>query len=127
MNDLFKIFKGILGLAIAWYFFHYVFIFFIIWGLIEIIIRAIKTRYFIIVRIFICNFVITILECIDILANIVLQIPANRILLTTSQNPKYPFGNPKESFTEILSMNFLYQNLTNRGVVLYKILKRIKK
>lgn len=125
-NNLITIGKGLLGVILGFVFFKYVFVFLIIWGLIEAIIVAIKNKHCTIIRDFICNFVITVLTCIDILLNIVLQVPANRILLTTTLDAKYTFGNPKETFTKVLSMSFIYQNLRPRGLVLYKIITLIK-
>jgi len=105
---------------------HYIIHVFLIWTIIETIIFSIKKRNYKILVNFICNFVLTIFNCIDILFNILLQVPANRILLITTKT-KTIFGNPKESFTYVLRVNFVFNNLKNRGLLLYKIILSFKK
>lgn len=128
MKTFKKILKSLLIILVLFILIKYLFVLFIIWGTIEVIIWSIRLKTIVRLKDFICNFVITVLNCIDILANIVLQIPANRILLkSTTTTTRYKFGdNPKNSFTKVLRMNFLYNNLKPRGVTLYNIIVFLK-
>lgn len=91
----------------------------------ELIFFSYKRKSLIKIKEFICSFVITILNCIDIIFNIILQIPANRILLITT-NSKLIFSNSKNRFTEILKYNFIFANLKYREVLLYKFITYLK-
>jgi len=123
MKNKVKILKSILILAICFLFFRYIIIILISWGLIEVIIYSIYKKNYSKLCDFICNFVLTILTSIDILLNIILQVPANRLLLTTH---KQSFGDPKKRFSETLKLNFVYNTLKPRGKILYNICKKIK-
>lgn len=125
MNNIYKILRYIFVFGILLLMIKYVFLLFLIWGFIESIIWAIKKRNLTVTSNIICNFVLTVLNCIDILSNIVFSIPANRILITTTE--KNPFGNPKHSFTKVLRLNFVYGTLKPRGIVLYNIINFFKK
>lgn len=120
-----KAIKYILVFSLFFIFIKWTYPFIIIWGVIEVLIWSIRNKTFKRIRDFICNFVITILNCIDILLNIVLHIPANRILTTPSSI--HNFGSPEDSFTKILRMNFLYGNLTVLGDGVYHIVLFFKK
>jgi len=124
MKNIVKILKSILILAICFLFFRYIIIILILWGLIEVIIYSIYKKNYTKLCDFICNFVLTILTSIDILLNIILQVPANRLLLTTQD--KKSFGDPKKRFSETLKLNFVYNTLKPRGKILYNICKKIK-
>lgn len=123
---IYKLIKYIVVFAIILLLIRYVFLFLFIWGILELLIYSINKKSFTKTREFICNFVLTVLNCIDILFNIILQFPANRILLTTTES-KTIFGNPKQSFIEVLRINFVYNNLKQRGIMLYKIIMFFKK
>jgi len=120
-----KFLKYILVFGFLILFIKYSFLILLIWGIIELLIFSLYHKSTTKIKQFICNFVLTILNCIDILFNVILQIPANRILLTT-HSPTL-FGNPQQSFTEVLRSNFIYNNLKYRGVLLYKFIIYFKK
>lgn len=126
MSNLVNIFKHLAILLFTFLFIRYIGILVIIWGLIEVIVYCIKHKNAVRIKEFICNFVLTVLTCINILCNVVLQVPANRILLTTTENAPHKFGNPKRTFTNVLKLNFLYGNLNTRGIMLYKIVSFFK-
>ena len=126
MRNVVKLLKYLFIIAIIYVLVRYTFVFVLLWGFIEIVIFSIRRKSIKRIRLFICNFVITILNCIDILTNIVLQIPANRILLITYKKC-LRFGNPEDSFTKVLRTNFLYDNLKPRGIILYNIISFFKK
>lgn len=126
MKHLYKFLRYVLVFGLIIVLFRYSFLIIFIWGLIEMIIWSIKEVSIAKTREFICNFVITVLNCVDILSNIVLQIPANRILLTTNKS-NHKFGNPKDSFTRVLRLNFIYGTLKPRGLALQKIINFFKR
>lgn len=126
MKTFIKIIKFLLVLILLFLIIRYFYILIIIWGIIEIIIWSISRKTIVKAKTFICNFVITVLSCIDTLTNIILQVPANRILLIT-KDARFKFGSPKKAFTTILRMNFFYNNLKLRGVILYNIIAFFKK
>jgi hypothetical protein len=123
-NVIFKVLKHIVVFLIALLYLRYIFGLILVWGFVEIIIKSIKTRTWIRIKDFICNFIGNVFTCIDILSNIVFQVPANRILLI---NPKlHKFGDPNTPFTKILRLNFVLANVKPRGIALYNIIQFFK-
>ena len=104
-------------------FFRYLIFVFLIWAAIEVIIISIKQRKGNKLIDFICNFVTIVLISINYIMNVLLCLPANRILIT-AQGDK--FGNPSKSFTQTLGINIVKGTIKPRGLLLYKILESIR-
>lgn len=103
-------------------FFRYLVFIFIIWAFLELIISAVITKKVNMFINFICNFVSIVLLSINYVMNILLSIPANRILITPQGDN---FGNPKKSFTQTLRINIVKGTIKPRGLMLYNIFESI--
>jgi hypothetical protein len=104
-------------------FFRYYLIFvFIFWAILEVIVESLKNRKINLIIDFICNFVTSVLISINYVMNILLCIPANRLLITP-QGDK--FGNSKKNFTQTLRINIVKGTTKPRGIILYKVLQSI--
>lgn len=103
-------------------FFRYLVFFCFFWAILEVIVESLKHKKINIVIDFLCNFVATVLISINYVMNVLLSIPANRILIT-SQGDR--FGNPTKSFTSTLRINIVKGTTKPRGNLLYKVLQSI--
>jgi len=118
-----KVLSSIFTLVLMYLFFRYLIFLFLIWAIIEVIIKALKERKPKKVIIFICNFVTIVLVSVNYVMNILLCVPANRIIITP-QGDK--FGNPTKNFTETLRLNIVKGTIKPRGLLLHKIFESIR-
>lgn len=124
MNKFIKALKHLVVFIVAVLYLRYIFIFVVIWGVIEIFVLAIRTKNGKRIMEFFCGLMVNVFNCIDILSNIVFQVPANRLLI---KNPDINrFGSPNVPFTRILRVSFVKHNLKPRGISLYKIIQFFK-
>lgn len=117
-----KLFSIVLTLIIMYLFFRYLILVFIFWAILEVTIEWFKTKKINIFGKFLCNFVSTTLISVNYVMNVLLCIPANRLLITTHGDR---FGNPKKSFTQSLKINIVKGTIKPRGIILYNILQSI--
>jgi hypothetical protein len=120
-DKIFKTMRHLVVFVITILYLKYLFIPVVIWGFIEILILSIRTKTGRKIKEFICGLIVNVFDCVDILSNIVFQVPANRILLKDLH--KHEFGNPREHFSKVLRLNFVFGNLKPRGIILYNIIK----
>ena len=114
--------SSVLTLILMYLFFRYIIVFCLIWALIEVVVQALKHKKVNIVVNFICNFVSTVLVSTNYIINVLLCVPANRILITSEGDR---FGNSTKSFTETLKINIVKGTTKPRGILLYKLLQSI--
>lgn len=125
MNAVRIFIKALLSILLVYAFLKYILIVLLLYGILEMLIYIISKFSLKPLKDFICNITICIFKFIDILLNIFLQIPANRILIITPD--EHPFGKTKQSFTKVLFLNFVYNNLKPRGLWLYNIVTFFRK
>lgn len=118
------ILSGTFTVFMMYLFLRYLVFIFIIWAFTESIIKAVKRKKVNIIIKFLCNFVAGILASINYMMNILLALPAGRMLLKSSDTP---FGDPKRSFTQTLGINIVKGTIKPRGIMLHKILESIRK
>ena len=118
-----KLLRILVIIFILYLFYRYIIFACFIWGFLETIILVFKTKTFTKISKFICNFVRTALYAVNYIINILLSVPANRILIT-SQGDK--FGDPRKKFTSTLRINIIKGTIKPRGIILYKIIESIR-
>ena len=124
VEKILSILRSVLTIFVMYIFFRYLIFVLIIWALIENIIIAVKKKKGNLILDFLCNFVTGILTSINYIMNILLAIPANRMLLKSSDTP---FGRPGRRFTQTLRMNIVKGTIKPRSIMLYKIFESIRK
>lgn len=124
IKKIISIISKLFTLFMMYLFFRYFIFIFILWAIIENLIKSVKNKKCNIFIKFLCNFVSSILISINYMINILLAVPANRILLQSSTTL---FGSSRRSFTQTLRINIVADTIKVRGIMLYKILESIRK